>query len=305
MCDIDCESSKIEYAGDATQVDFTFPFEYIKQDHVKVALYNYTDEVYEDTDAWSFQNATTIRFDTAPPVPEDVDAEPNNILIYRCTDLDNLIATFFPGSAIRAQDLNVNFEQLQFAIQEGRCQVPPWWTEENLGAIKSVISEIQQQAGEAEALLDEEHLFSSAAAAARHDSYVQDTTPDTLTYEQDGKIWNDTDSVRDYFWDSDNETWVNFTVTGPESGGGDEVFWTRDFATSTLSPATADDNISAGEGGTVGGQSFIFENDGANITLEGDTPTEARTTPSPMKVVTVMSRWTQLPLLPLVPCPSG
>ncbi len=37
-----------------------------------------------------------------------------------------MAATFYPGSAIRAQDLNNNFEQLQLAIQEGRCKVPDW-----------------------------------------------------------------------------------------------------------------------------------------------------------------------------------
>jgi hypothetical protein len=32
-------------------------------------------------------------------------------------------ATFYPGSSIRAQDLNDNFEQLQMAIQEAKCDV--------------------------------------------------------------------------------------------------------------------------------------------------------------------------------------
>ena len=35
-----------------------------------------------------------------------------------------MIASFYPGSAIRAQDLNANFEQLRLALLEGRCTIP-------------------------------------------------------------------------------------------------------------------------------------------------------------------------------------
>jgi hypothetical protein len=34
-----------------------------------------------------------------------------------------MIATYYPGSSIRAQDLNDDFDQLRFAIQEGRCDL--------------------------------------------------------------------------------------------------------------------------------------------------------------------------------------
>ena len=87
----------------------------------------------------------------------------------------------------------------------------------------NIITEDEQTDGDAEQQLDDGHLFTSAAIAARHDSYVQGGKPDELDYEQKGKIWNDTDSVKDYFWDSENETWVNFTTTTPSggSGGGD------------------------------------------------------------------------------------
>ena len=46
----------------------------------------------------------------------------DQIIIRRVTETDPLKATFFPGSSIRAQDLNDNFEQLQMAIREGQCQ---------------------------------------------------------------------------------------------------------------------------------------------------------------------------------------
>ena len=34
-----------------------------------------------------------------------------------------MIATFYPGSSIRAQDLNDDFDQLRLAIQESKCAV--------------------------------------------------------------------------------------------------------------------------------------------------------------------------------------
>ena len=58
--------------------------------------------------SWYFQNATTIRFTEAPE---------GKLLIYRKTDIDELEAIFYPGSSIKAQDLNDNFEQLRDAIR--------------------------------------------------------------------------------------------------------------------------------------------------------------------------------------------
>ena len=61
----------------------------------------------------------------APPaITDDEGNHIANIKIWRQTDVDSLVASFYPGSAIRAQDLNNNFEQLRNAIQEGRCSIP-------------------------------------------------------------------------------------------------------------------------------------------------------------------------------------
>ena len=121
-----CDQSQIEYRGNGSQVLYTFPFTYMKSTDVYVDLYNETTRRWEtaaSTD-WSFANATTIEFTVAPPTPTGT--EVFNIRIARCTDIDPLIAQFNPGSAIRAVDLNENFEQLQLAIEEGRCQIPVW-----------------------------------------------------------------------------------------------------------------------------------------------------------------------------------
>mgnify|MGYP002793593968 FL=1 len=132
-CANSCGDSEIKYKGNGSQVQYTFPFEYMAQSDVKVDIYNESTRRWVDADdsswlgeyAWSFANATTIEFENAPPAPLDEDTD-FNIKIYRCTDIDPLIAQFNPGSAIRARDLNDNFEQLKLAIEEGRCQIPEW-----------------------------------------------------------------------------------------------------------------------------------------------------------------------------------
>ena len=93
------------YTGDGSTTNYTFPFEYITKDDVRVSL----DGV--DTDQYTYANATTIQMNAAPAV--DV-----QVRIYRYTDVDDLKATFFSGSSIRAQDLNNNFLQNNFAVQE-------------------------------------------------------------------------------------------------------------------------------------------------------------------------------------------
>ncbi len=93
------------FTGDGSTTSYNLTFEYIDEADVKVSLDG------SITTAYSFANATTILFDTAP-------ASDVAIRIYRDTDIDTLKSTFFAGSSIRAQDLNQNFEQNNFAVQE-------------------------------------------------------------------------------------------------------------------------------------------------------------------------------------------
>lgn len=95
------------YTGDGTTVLFSFTFEYIEEVDVEVSI----DAVTIATTEYSLANSTTIEFNTAP-------ASSAAIRIYRNTTVDTPKATFFPGSAIRAQDLNDNFEQILFVTQE-------------------------------------------------------------------------------------------------------------------------------------------------------------------------------------------
>jgi hypothetical protein len=119
-----CAQSQTEYTGNGSQVLYTFTFPYITQNDISVDIRNDVTELWQPAVApytWSFANATTIEFATAPITP----TKPNlsNIRIRRSTDVSPLIAQFNPGSAIRARDLNDNFEQLQLAIEENQCGV--------------------------------------------------------------------------------------------------------------------------------------------------------------------------------------
>ena len=94
--------------GDGSTTSFNLTFEYLDESDVKVSIDGVVKT--QDTD-YSFANATTILFTSAPANGEE-------IRIYRDTNVDDLKSTFFAGSSIRAQDLNQNFEQNNFAVQE-------------------------------------------------------------------------------------------------------------------------------------------------------------------------------------------
>ena len=93
------------YTGNGSKTDYSITFQYLDDDDIKVSL----DGVL--TTAYTLSNATTVLFSSAPA---------NGVLIriYRDTNVDSLKSTFFAGSSIRAQDLNKNFEQNNYAVQE-------------------------------------------------------------------------------------------------------------------------------------------------------------------------------------------
>jgi hypothetical protein len=98
------------YTGNGSTTNYSFTFEYLKQSDVKVTL----DTVA--TTAFTFANATTLSFTSAPA---------NNVAIriFRDTAIDTLSSTFFPGSTIKAEDLNQNFTQNLYVTQESETAV--------------------------------------------------------------------------------------------------------------------------------------------------------------------------------------
>lgn len=93
------------YTGNGSTVLYSFTFPYLKAADIKVSVNGTT------TTAYTLANATTIQFNTAP-------VNGAAIRIYRETDDSALTSTFYPGSAIRSQDLNDNFTQNLYVTQE-------------------------------------------------------------------------------------------------------------------------------------------------------------------------------------------
>jgi hypothetical protein len=97
--------TRVSYTGNGTATDFTIPFQYIDRSHVYVSVNNTL------TTAFTFFSSTTIRFNTAP-------VSGANIVIYRRTPIEAILADFTPASALREQDLELDLNQLLFIIQE-------------------------------------------------------------------------------------------------------------------------------------------------------------------------------------------
>ena len=96
-----------QYTGNGSTVLYNFTFPYLNATDVKVKL----NGVTQATTEYSFANATTIQMNTAP-------ANGAAVIIFRDTDNDNKKATFYPGSAIKAEDLNDNIDQILYVAQE-------------------------------------------------------------------------------------------------------------------------------------------------------------------------------------------
>jgi hypothetical protein len=93
------------YTGDGVTVLYSLSFSYLDQADVKVSVNGTIVTNY------IFATTSSIQFLTAPGAGAA-------IRIYRETDIDQASATIFPGSAIKAQDLNDNFTQTLYISQE-------------------------------------------------------------------------------------------------------------------------------------------------------------------------------------------
>jgi hypothetical protein len=96
------------YTGNGSNKLFSITFPYLDTSDINVYLNGVLQTI---TTQYSFANATTVEFVTAP-------ANGAVILLDRSTDDSTLQATFFPGSSIKANDLNFNFDQVLYLSQE-------------------------------------------------------------------------------------------------------------------------------------------------------------------------------------------
>ena len=145
------------FSGDGSTTEFSFTIEYITKDDIKVSISDV------ETTEFTFPSVTSIQFNVAPPEGED------NIRIFRVTNVDNLKATFFSGSAIRAKDLNNNFLQNNFAVQE--IQNYTWDSETD--TIHS--TETWESS--------DERIATTAAMDQRFQDEAQDTTTSAETFQ--------------------------------------------------------------------------------------------------------------------------
>ena len=215
-----CDESRIEYIANGTQNSFEFQFEYYKRVDVAVAFWDEDANAWErqENSIWSFVNDTNIQFDEVLPADQ-------KFIIYRCTDVTEL-AEFYPGAAIKAADLNDNFFILSAAIEEARCEIESSFDQSISGG--DLITEEQQTTDGGEGKIDDEHVFSAAASKARHDSYIQPSTPPTVVYQKPGKLWQNTDKAWTSYWQEspgedggESKTWVAYVNTGPRGPKGD------------------------------------------------------------------------------------
>jgi microcystin-dependent protein len=96
------------YTGNGSNKLFSITFPYLDTTDIDVYLNGTLQTV---TTEYTFANATTVEFVTAP-------ANGATVLLDRSTDDTTLQATFFPGSSIKATDLNENFDQVLYLAQE-------------------------------------------------------------------------------------------------------------------------------------------------------------------------------------------
>ena len=97
--------------GNGSNPNFSFTFKYVKESDVNVSV----DDAPKTKDVdYSFApNTSSITF-----LPGKIPTNGQRVRIFRETALTDPAAEFFPGSAIRAQDLNANNDQVLFSAQE-------------------------------------------------------------------------------------------------------------------------------------------------------------------------------------------
>ena len=93
------------YTADGTTTKYSIQFEYLRESDVNVSLNGV------QTTAFTLANATTVNLNSPPD-------DGVTVRVFRSTDNEELASRFFAGSAIRASDLNKNFEQTLFSVQE-------------------------------------------------------------------------------------------------------------------------------------------------------------------------------------------
>ena len=101
-------TTKNYFTGDGSTTEYTFTFEYLKTNYIKVKLDGVITTAYTLTPT---NNPTIVKFTSAP-------ASGVKIEIYRDTSLTSASIVHAAGSALKAANLNDNQTQLLHALEE-------------------------------------------------------------------------------------------------------------------------------------------------------------------------------------------
>ena len=196
-----CTDVQTTQAGDGSKTRFSFDFPYILKTEIKVYFWDDSDKNWDEiltTDAtypWEVTDAnpTIVEFTSNPPPAPTGEQLVPNVRIRRVTSIDDIKAIFSPGSAIRSDDLNKNFEQLRYALQESYCQDVP-------EALYDYLNEYFWNNYTETVRTDDawdnsdDKIATTAAASFQYDTIISLDEPDGSQYRV-GKTWlqNDDD----------------------------------------------------------------------------------------------------------------
>ena len=203
MANNTCAQPPELYQGDGSTTKFSFSFQYIKPADIAVFLWNDITKEYDkctlvDSNActgqpteYYFENSTPVEitFCVAPGLPPDNRGDNfSNIIVGRETDICQMVAYFYPGTSIRAQDLNNDFTQILLAIQDLPAQVLRLLAETtiNVDQIEPLIKAVDMDEA---TVWDDNSLPTSGAAKRYFENLYQDTPPDPNQRYERGKLW--------------------------------------------------------------------------------------------------------------------
>ena len=138
-----------EYTNNGS-TNYAITFEYDQESQVKVRTYDTTTNEYTYVTDWQFNGATAIQF-------TNINVVPASFQIIRETNISQSFgtakySTFVQGGAIRASDLNGDFELLRQSIEEGHDTADD--QQDQINTINDEIDSIQDNIDEIETDID-------------------------------------------------------------------------------------------------------------------------------------------------------
>lgn len=203
MANNTCAQPPELYQGDGSTTKYSFSFQYIKPADIVVFLWNDITNTYDkctlvDSNActgqpteYYFENSTPVEitFCVAPGLPPtNRPSDFSNVIIGRETDICQMVAYFYPGTSIRAQDLNNDFTQILLAIQDLPAQVRRLLAEVtiNVDQIEPLITAADMDNA---TVWDDTSLPTSGATKRYFENLYQDAPPDPNQRYERGKLW--------------------------------------------------------------------------------------------------------------------